>query len=213
MGGSKDIVTLSIGGLLGYGIAISKYTEWEPLIKNFKDRLNHLSYLKIIIPYKFFQINKNCRQLYIESLNAYLYGLPNASLPLILRCLEIGLKNKYSEIGKKETKKINLNGLIDWAKEHLKDKKEIAHGFRILRNLVHTEELVLEQDVLEAIRHISNILNLLYKLPEYTELEVFCKNCNAKHNYKIETIQYYIGNKMLFGCDKFKQNINIILMP
>jgi RNase P subunit RPR2 len=211
MGDSDDIVTLGIGGLLGYGIAISKYTEWEPLIKNFKDRLNHLSYLKIVIPYKFFQINENCKQIYVEGLNAYLYGLPNASLPLILRCLEVGLKNKYSET--KELKNFNLNNLINLAEGRLKDKKEIAHGFRILRNLIHSEKLVTEQDVLEAIRHISNILNLIYKLPEYTELEVFCKNCNTKHHYRIETSQYYIGNNMLFGCDKFKQNISITIMP
>ena len=41
-------------------------------------------------------------QVYREAILAYLYGLPNASLPLVLKCLEVGLKIKYEEIeGKK----------------------------------------------------------------------------------------------------------------
>jgi len=209
----EDAFVLGLGGLLGYGAATLRYSEWEPLIKNFRDRLNHLSYLKVIIPYKFFKINENCRTLYTESLYAYLYGLPNASLPLILRCLETGLRNKYKELEKKNPKKLNLNDLIDWAENYLRDKREIAHGFRILRNLIHSEKLISEQDVSEALRHISIILNLLYELPKDTKLKVFCKNCNTEHQYVIQTHQYYIGNSMLFGCNKFKQNTNVIFMP
>lgn len=213
MSDSDDALVLGLGGLLGYGVATLKYSEWEPLIKNFRDRLYHLSYLKVIIPYKFFEINENCRTLYRESLYAYLYGLPNASLPLILRCLETGLRNKYKEVEKKNPEKLNLNNLIGWAENYLRDKKEIAHGFRILRNLIHSEKLILEQDVLEALRHISIILNLLYELPKDAKFKVFCKNCNIEHQYVIQTHQYYIGNSMLFGCDKSKQSINVTFMP
>jgi len=209
----EDALVLGFGGLLGYGAAILKYSKWEPLIKDFEKRLNHLSYLKVTIPYKFFKINKNYGQLYSESVYAYLYGLSNASLPLILRCLETGLRNKYREVEKENPKKLNLNNLIDWAENYLRDKKEIAHGFRILRNLIHSEKLISEQDVSEALRHISIILNLLYELPKDTKLKVFCKNCNTEHQYVIQTHQYYIGNNMLFECDKFRQNINVIFIP
>ena len=114
---------------------------------------------------------------------------------------------------KKSNKKHDLNELIDWAEVYLKDKKQIAHGFRLLRNLIHTDKLIAEQDVPEAIRHISIILNLLYELPVHTELEVLCSNCGIKHRYNVETQQCYIGNNISFGCDKFRQNISVIMMP
>lgn len=202
------------GGLVGYFIGIAKYKSWEQLINDFNNRLGHLSYAKIIVPYRYFQNVTNSKEVYSEGVYAYLYGLPNASLPLLLKCLEIGLTDKYKEMEKKDLpKNWTLYNIIEWSKDVLKERKDLAHGFRLLRNLIHTKELIKGQDVLESIRHISILLNLLFQLPDMTNLNVFCGYCNVEHSYQIKTERYYIGNNILFGCEKSQQNMNITIMP
>ena len=61
MSDSEDLATLGMMGLVGlagYKLSASQYANWEPIIKSYKDRLNHLCYLKIVIPYSYFEQNK-----------------------------------------------------------------------------------------------------------------------------------------------------------
>jgi hypothetical protein len=202
------------GGLIGYLLGITKYKNWEQLVNDFNNRLGHLSYAKITIPYSYFKNVTNSKEVYNEGVYAYLYGLPNASLPLLLKCLELGLEDKYKEIEKKEPPKDwSLYNIIEWSEKILKERKDLVHGFRILRNLIHTKELIREQDALESIRHISIILNSLFPPPDTIHLDVFCGYCNTTHPYQIKTEIYYIGNNVLFSCNKSMQNMNIIIMP
>jgi hypothetical protein len=92
-----------------------------------------------------------------------LFGLPDASLPMAFRCLEIGLKQHY-EIVEKKKPSLNAFELIDWSEKKLGKKVEIAQGIRILRNLAHEEKTITEQDNLEAIRHITNIIEPCFSL-------------------------------------------------
>lgn len=203
---------LTIGGLFGYLIGSQKYAQWDSLITAFTERLKHLAYFRVLLPYNFYNLDLNYKILYLEGINTYLLGCPNASLPLMVRCLEISLKKKYSEIEKKEPE-AELMNLLNWAEKFLKEKKEIAHGFRILRNFIHTQKLIKEQDALEAISHISSIINILYSLPDKTNLQVYCNNCKELHYYHINTIDCFIGNNMSLNCDKSKVVINHTILP
>ena len=108
---------------------------------------------------------------------------------------------------------MSLYQLIEWAEAFLKKRKDIAHGFRILRNLIHEDKIVDEHDILEAVRHVSIILNTVFPLPEAVMLSVICDNCRENHSYSISTLDYFLGNNMLFRCDKFKQDFNVIMIP
>jgi len=139
-----------IGGISGYLIGKEKYTVWDEFIKKFNERLNHLAYFKVIIPAKFLNLTEMW-QIYREGINTYLFGLPNASVPMMFKCLEIGLKSKYSKVEGKQDNLMRVYDLIEWSESYLKNKKDIAHGFRILRNTLHKKVMIREQDVLECI--------------------------------------------------------------
>jgi len=207
-----NLLDLLITGGFGYLMGASKYKNWEPFINEFNKRLSHISYLQIIIPSNLFEKSGDMKQVYSEAIHAYLCGIPNASLPLLLKCLEVGLRIKYREVEEKESD-MNLFGLIEWSEKLLKERKEIAHGFRILRNLIHEEKVVNERDIPEAIRHTSIILNDLFPLPSNVAINVFCNSCNQWHQYPILTTNNFIGNNVLFACNKSRQNINAVIMP
>ncbi len=79
-----------------------------------------------------------------------------------LKTLELGLKCK---LGKENAR---LSNSINELEEKYR-YKDLAHGFRILRNLiVHEEVECKEQDALEALRHVSEILNRLFRLRKCT---------------------------------------------
>jgi hypothetical protein len=187
-GGNLDsLVATFISGYLGYVAGSRKLAGWEPIIKNYETRMSHLAYFKIVRPVTFLNTVETSPIIYTEAILAFLFGLPNASVPTTLRCLELGLKHKYTtETG--QTAPDRLYELIEWAEEYLRDRKEIAHGFRILRNLVHSPTVVSEQSALEAISHVTAILNLLYILPpQITTVNenylgnIFAANCYSCH--------------------------------
>jgi hypothetical protein len=92
----------------------------------------------VVEPCEFYNQVESGRRIYAEGIYAFLSGLPDASLQMTFRCLEIGLKRYYEDI---EGKKPSLKAceLIDWSEKKLGSKKELVHGFRILRNLTHEE--------------------------------------------------------------------------
>jgi hypothetical protein len=200
-GNLEALVGSFIAGYLGYQAGSRKFAGWEPIIKNYETRMSHLAYNKAFRPVSFLATIPNAEIIYREAILAYLFGLPDASIPLSLRCLEIGLSNKYTRVtGQAPPTRDKLFKLIEWGEDYLKGEKGVAHGFRLLRNLIHGERVMVEQDALEAIRHISIILNLLYPPPNYTTVFYFCQNCGGQSKLDVLTQDCYLGNVLNTTC-------------
>lgn len=202
---------LLVGGALGFLLGRSVFASWEKFINRYNERTSHLSYNNIVEPVSFYGRIQNSRMVYGEAVYAYLFGLPNASVPASFRCLELALKKKYQETEKKSPK-MNTYKLIEWSEKHLGNQKELAHGFRFLRNLIHEEKLVQEQDALEAIRHISKILNLLFPF-ETVILRGTCGFCNTAYAYEADKSQCFLGNVIIIPCSHCARNIRHEIMP
>jgi len=212
MGDGEVIAGTIIGGLLGFAVGMSRAEGWYEKIENFKKRLGHLAYSKAVLPQGFINADNSHKVLFSESIHAYLLGIPNSSLPTLLRCLEIGLKKKYEEHEKKESN-LRLKELIDWAEKILKDEIQIAHPLRMLRNKIHEDKLVSEQDVIEAIRHVSKILDELYPCKGQQIISVICPMCKDIHSYTLSKESCIIGNTMNLSCAVFKQGYQHSIMP
>ena len=198
-------------GVLGYGLGRAAFKDWEGYINKYRERLGHLTYNQIAEPLAFYEKVENSKKLYAEAVFAFLMGLPNASLPITFRCLELCLKRNYEEV---EGKKPSLSAyeLIEWSEKHLGDKKELGHGFRVLRNLIHEEKLIEEQDALEATRHITKILNVYHPFPT-ANLTGVCAFCNNSYNVSIPSDLCYLGNTVPIQCDKCKRSTNHLIVP
>jgi hypothetical protein len=184
-----------IAGYLGYVAGSRKFSGWESIIKNYETRMTHLAYFKIFRPESFFISIPTSLVIYRQAVLAYLFGLPDASIPTSLRCLEIGLTFKYVEnTGQPPPQRNKLFTLIDWAESYLGRRKEIAHGFRILRNLIHEPPILSEQDALDALFHITRIINLVYTLPEYARCGYHCERCNTNSEMNVPIQECFLGN-------------------
>lgn len=208
---AEAVVALLLAAGIGYGAGRAPFQAWESYINRYNERLGHLSYNRVIEPLVFYQNIENARQLYAESVFAYLSGLPNASLPVTFRCLEICLK-KYYEKTEKKRPSLKAHELIEWSEKQLGNRKELAHGFRILRNLLHEEKTVGEQDTLEAIRHVTQILNIVFPFDTST-LNGTCFFCKTPYNVSIPADQHYLGNTLSIPCNVCRRSINHIIMP
>ncbi len=192
----------------------------EELFNNHAKNLENIKNANIIIPYEFFNSLKAGNVFYAEGLNCYLFGLSNSAVTVIVKCFEIALKQKYrvEEKGecikkmKKGTRNCNLNELIDWADKWLGNKKELAHGFRILRNLIHEEKEIENKDALEAIRHVSKFLNLLWPFEGHNE-RIVCEKCKNEINLTGNKEKFYIGNVIPIDCNNCGETIQFLVYP
>lgn len=204
-------VEFFLGGGLGYLIGRATFAPWENFIKGYNDRLGHLSYNKIIEPIALYKKIEGTEKIYGEAVYCYLFGLPNASVPTIFRCLELGLKKKYEEV-EGRTPKMKAYKLIEWSENFLKNQKELAHGFRFLRNLIHEEKQVEEQDALIALRHITKILNLLFPFSKVI-VQSICNFCKTPYEEEVESNKFFIGNAIFIECNKCKRSTRYDIMP
>jgi len=200
-----------LGGLLGYGLGRAPFQAWEGFINKFNERLGHLSYNHVIEPCEFYNKVENGKRIYAEGIFAFLSGLPDASLQMTFRCLEIGLKRYYENT---EGKKPSLKAweLIDWSEKTLGSKKELAHGFRILRNLTHEEKTITEQDDLEAIRHVTEVLNLLFPF-QIATITAYCGTCRRFNQMQVLPEQLFLGNNIAVPCTVCRISTNYQVMP
>lgn len=211
--GNLDVLVATfISGYLGYVAGARKFAGWEPIIKNYETRMSHLAYFKVLRPVTFLNSLPTATIIYTEAILAFLFGLPNASVPTTLRCLEIGLKFKYTEMTG-QMPPDRLYDLIEWAEKFLGNKKEIAHGFRILRNLVHSTTVMTEQDALEAISYVTMLLNLLY--PLYTmaiTTNYTCRSCGTGLQVDIPALENYLGHILTYNCVHCRQPTSILVL-
>ena len=233
------LITLLILGFTVFG-AFTAY--WSTLINryndlyggkisassSFKKMLSTITQDRVIIPYNLLASNENFREIYYDAVYSYFYSFPNASLPNVLRCLEVGLKEKYktlklsssnsnldtkfvsnvdNEIVAMAKYKKNPNvediGLFDWiefAKDYYPKQKETLQYFRLLRNLIHDIKPIRDSDAQYALTRITEVLNVLYGLPSSIDIHVKCRICGNVHKYEIDSKSYYIGNKLDLEC-------------
>jgi hypothetical protein len=203
-----------MSGYLGYVAGSRKFAGWEPIIKSYDARMSHLAYVKATRPVSFFAAIPNAEIIHREAILAYLFGLPDASIPTTLRCLEMGLNHKHIiETGQPPPENSKLFYLINWAEQYLGNRKQTAHGFRILRNLIHEPSILSEQDAIEAIRHITIILNLLYPiLTPFVKTNYACQNCKKPLQIDMLIQDHYLGNIIKPNCPYCAQPTSILVI-
>ena len=193
-----ELLGILFTGLLGYALGASKAKGFEKLIDAARDRVNHLAYFKVIPPLRLFKEQNITATFYREAVQAYILGMPNSSVIMSLKTLELGLKHKLGE------SKANLIELINKLGELDEFKKDLAHGLRILRNIVaHEDRGCDERDALETLRHVSEILNRLFPFSEVTYL-VTCNECNTEYKVPLNAKDFYLGNIIRVQCPKCK---------
>jgi hypothetical protein len=210
---NEDILGLILAGGIGYLLGQKSSEEWKPFMDQFRERFEQLTHTKTPLPWAFLKSRPNIQAIYRQSIYCYLFGLPDASLPTLLRVLELSLVSKYETAERKRPPTdMGLARLIDWAETYLKENIKVAHAFRLLRNFVHTDKLIQEQDCLEAIMHISTILEILSPSENIT-MNVVCHYCHQTGIASVLPGQGYLGNKMNLQCDNCKKSYHWMIMP
>jgi len=203
---------LAVLGAFLYLLSQGQQNEWKSFTEQYKKRLEHLKYFKIPPPWNYLDANQNMKTIYRESVLCYLFGLSNSCVPSLMRVLEQSLITKYEEVeGKKPSDDVILKILIDWAEDILKEKTQTAHSFRMLRNYVHTDTLIQEQDAIEGIRHISIVIHNLFP-SGFRGLTTTCPVCRRVQTNTVHPDIGFLGNtiSIVCGCG---QKYNWILLP
>jgi hypothetical protein len=214
-GNLDALVATFIAGYIGYQAGSRRFANWEPIIKNYEARMNHLAYYRVLRPVTFLNMIESARIIYIEAILAYLFGLPNASIPTSIRCLEVGLAYKYSEqTGQQPPRRDRLSRLIDWAEQYIGGNNvELAHNFRMLRNLIHGQTVLTEQRALEAISYTTSILNALFLLPILpVKTNYNCQNCGVALQIDIPVSDNFLGNTINVNCCRCNQPTPILII-
>lgn len=168
------------------------------------------------------------RHAYIESVKAYLLGLPNSSVYSIIKFLQLSLKKELSEHAidtttgreadpeieyidpdtkrpvKIKVSKADIFKLIEAASLRFNIDKNNAQYFRGLRNTIHEEKSLENQDALEAIRHVSKFCHSIVTFEELLVL-IKCTRCREEHTgYKLPKADCYLGHSISYKCSKWK---------
>jgi hypothetical protein len=131
----------------------------------------------------------------------------------LLGALELSLISKYETAeGKKSPSDMAFVKLIDWAESYLRGDVRLAEAFRLLRDFAHTNKLLQDQDCLEAIRHISMILEILSPSQNIV-LNTVCHYCHQPGIGSVPGGQGYLGNKIFLQCNNCKMDYHWMFMP
>lgn len=215
----QDNITVSgYSQRLGYLIGAKITPPIDVLIQIYKDDKTG--------KWQAFQDIKECRLPYIESVKAYLFGLPNSAVYSIIKFLQLSLKKNlisyhephkepgddnpeiaYIDPGDKKLRKVKADSadvfqLIEAAFLRFKIDKDEGHYFRSLRNSIHSHKTLEDQDALEAIRHISK---LSHSITTFDEIPIMinCLRCRQQHFYKLPKQECYWGNNQSYQCLKW----------
>lgn len=204
------------GGLLGFLLGVAgRRPEWEKFAETCDNRLWHMTYFRVIIPYGAYSIGEVVKHSFGESYYAYLFGLPNSSVALSAKMLENALKEKYGEVEKTEPTGLGLAGLLGWAEKKLNlSKGPVGHAIRLLRNeLMHEERVVQETEALETLKHASLVLNELYPYPNVS-FSVPCPTCGAARELiTLKMEEAYIGYVRQMFCSPCQRAFTFTLTP
>lgn len=196
---------------VGEGIMLDNWLGNTIAIEGFNDRRKQFTCLNPIVPVAFFETSVAHRHIYVEAIRAYLYGIPNASISLVSKCVEVALRNRLTTHGMSEVtlkdKKVKLANtelydLIasDEGSALLKDRKEEATYLRQLRNHIHDARIVNDVYALQAISHMHDIILSLYPNPQAVYVRYTCAYCSQSHTYTLKSTYYYPGASFSFKC-------------
>lgn len=210
---NEDLLGLLLSGGLGFILGQKSSEEWKPFMDQFRERYQQLTFTKTPLPWDFLKSRPNIQTIYRQGIYCYLFGLPDASLPTLTRALELSLISKYDAgEGKKPPNEMGLAKLIDWAELYLKKDVKVADSFRLLRNFVHTDKLVPEQDCLGAIKHVSMVLETLCPSANIV-INTVCHFCHHAGIVSVLNGKGYLGNKLYLRCDNCKKDYHWMVMP
>lgn len=96
--GKNDWLWATLGGGL-VGWLLAKDPKWEQQKREFERRLQTLKAHNVVYPVQFLFNSgpPKAKEVYKEGVMAYLFGLPNSAVPVIVRSLEMSLRAKYRE--------------------------------------------------------------------------------------------------------------------
>ena len=197
------IAAQSLGYLAGYDLGRSKMQRWESIAEAYDRRLSQLTYGQIVRPFGLFVAVAGSEVSYNEAVYAYLFGLPNASVPLSARSLEIGLAHCYGSSNPGAAYP-DLNGLIQWAQDKLGSRHQLAHSVRLLRNLIHQQTAIAEVSALEGVRHVSLLVDCFLPFQKAYIVRP-CPLCGTNNGYTIPRADYVLGNVLPLICGFCKQ--------
>ncbi len=183
----------------------------RPYEKKAKENRDILKFNKVIVPFGAFSGAKVLRKLYREAVNCFLLGFPNASMLLMVSCLEKSLKKKYAEAEGKEPT-MNLHDLLKWIEKQkdIKINTDIPHGFRLLRNYItHKQKLIEESDAAEGIKYISKLMNEIFKY-ENIPMTYSCGNCKKKSEYVVSKKHLILGGEFHLDCEFCREDDELI---
>lgn len=172
--------------------------------KKSKENTEILKFSRIVAPFEALDQDETLSTFYNEGLMCFLLGFPNASMMLMLSCLERTLKKKYHQVEKKEPE-LNLAGLLNWLESRQKDLEistvDVPHGFRILRNYItHEYKVIEESDAIEGIKYVSKIMNELYPY-EVIPIDHYCDVCEETTTHEVSTELLILGEGFVLYCE------------
>ncbi len=210
---NEDILGFILAGGIGYLLGKKSSDEWKAFTDQFRERFEQLTNMKTQLPWGFLKSRPNIQAIYRQGIYCYLFGLPDASLATLLRVLELSLIPKYETVeGKKPPIEMGIAELIDWAESSFKKDVTLADAFEVLRNFAHADQLFQDHDCLEAIRHISMILEILSPSQDIV-LNTVCHHCHQPGIANVASGQGYLGNKMFLQCNGCKKDYHWMFMP
>lgn len=205
------VIIGAIGAGVGYAIGAPSREDAERIRKR-NEREGLLKSKKVVVPTAALDKTETGRILYAEAVGGYLSSIPNGAFDNIMKVLEITLRKKYEEMTNKPTPThLPLENLIDAAEKYLKDSKDLAQSFRIKRKNIHFDKQTSELYTLDAIFHISNMLNLVYPY-ESTVCFYACPACHMQERINVRKEDNYLGNVLNLRCANNNQaSISVVI--
>ena len=203
---------------IGDGLLLGMVMSNNITVDGLSDRKKHILEQKLTIPVAFFECGENHREIYVEAIRAYLFGLPNSSIAMVSKCMQVALKkrlalNNITELtfnaknGNRRSIKLNgdvtLYNLIESneVSSLLKDLKEEAQYLRVLRNHIHDDKMVNNSYAFEALCHLQKILSVLFPNPREIFIKYVCSLCRKYHVGSVRAYDYFANNTATFVCN------------
>jgi hypothetical protein len=206
----RDLQAAMVFGWLGgYDVGRRQMQAWEQFAQHYNERLGHLRYCAIVRPFALFVAAPEMETVYREAVQAYLLGLPNASVPQSVRCLEAALADRHAAAGASGAPK--LFDLIEWAETKLAGDKDAAHAFRLLRNVIHTRQLLDEATALETVRNVTTLVNRLFPFEKACHSQL-CRGCGAPNVFEATQQDYYLGNVVNVACGRCSSSTPVFIL-
>jgi hypothetical protein len=209
------IGVLTTGYQAGLEAAKQQYAgvlSWEPFVKALEVRHGQMVYQKVIKPIPTITANPATEAALSEAVRTYAFGFARSSVYNSGRLLEMALASAYElSEGKPPPKK--LEDLINWFGAKYPQDKPLASSIQILRNTIHTIDVITDQMALETLRHATEVLNRAFPYAGSTYLtHMMCPSCGQVGAYDIGVSLLYLGNNVAFDCGKCRVTFNQLVM-